>query len=153
MHDDVSAHDGRDDANRARAQQTPEAETVRRSGRARDTARLSDREVPIELTRTPDLVHAWLDGELPESGVRGAEAVRHVEFWKRVDRDLEVRRQAHAPVDLTERIMEALPTTAPRAVAPWWNRRMEMNPVAAAAAATGLLALGAAIGASMRVLR
>jgi len=111
---------------------------------------MADREVPIELTRTPDLVHAWLDGEIPESSVRGAEAVRHVAFWKHLDSDLEGRRQLHAPVDLTQRIMAALPETAPRAVSPWWHRPVEMNPVAVAAAAAGLLALGTAIGATLK---
>lgn len=142
MHDDLTPRDGREDANRSRAQETPEV------GQSRP-ARLSDREVPIELTRTPDQIHAWLDGEMPESSVRGAEATRHVEFWKRLDRDLEVRRQAHAPVDLAERIMAVLPTTTPQLAAPWWNREVSMNPVAVAAAAAGLLTLGAAIGASM----
>ncbi len=148
-HDDLTSHGGRDDLNRSRVPESSEAR--RESARDRESARMSDREVPIELTRTPDLVHAWLDGEIPESSVRGAEAVRHVEFWKRLDSDLEVRRQMHAPVDLTERIMTALPATAPRVVAPWWNRPVSMNPVALAAATAGLLAIGAAIGASVRV--
>ena len=137
MHDDLSARDGREDADRTRAPETPEAGQAR-PARAR------------ELTRTPDQVHAWLDGELPESAVRGAEATRHVEFWKRMDRDLEVRRQAHAPADLTERIMAVLPMTAPRTSAPWWNRSVAMNPIAVAATAAGLLALGTAIGATIK---
>jgi hypothetical protein len=58
---------------------------------------------------------------------------------------------AQAPADLTERIMAALPTAAPHAAAPWWNRPVEMNPVAVAAAAAGLLALGTAIGAGLHV--
>jgi hypothetical protein len=111
--------------------------------------RLADREVPIELARTPDRIHAWLDGELSESEVRGTESTRHLEFWKRLDRDLEVRRMAQAPVDLNARIMAALPAVAPYAAAPWWNRPVEMNPVAVAAAAGGLLAIGAAIGAKL----
>jgi hypothetical protein len=111
---------------------------------------MADREVPIELSRTPDLVHAWLDGEIPESAVRGAEAVQHVEFWKQLDRELEVRREARAPADLVARIMTALPATAPQAAESWWNRPVSMNPVAVAAAAAGLLALGAAIGANLK---
>jgi hypothetical protein len=91
-----------------------------------------------------------LDGELPESGVRGAEAVRHVEFWKRLDRDLEVSRHAHAPVDLTERIMAAIPATVPQAASPWWTRSVELSPVTVAAAAAGLLTIGAAIGATIK---
>ena len=60
MHDDLTARDGREDPNRSRAPEGAEVEPARPS-------RLSDREVPIELTRTPDQVHAWLDGELPET--------------------------------------------------------------------------------------
>jgi hypothetical protein len=150
MHEDMTAHDGREEVSRTRV---PEPSKVRDigSGRTEDGSRMVEREVPIELTRTPDLIHAWLDGEIPESSVHGVDAVRHVEFWKHLSGDLEVRRQTHAPVDLAERIMTALPATAPRAVAPWWHRPIEMNPLGVAAAAAGLLALGTAIGASLKV--
>lgn len=147
MYDELNAHSGREDTTRARA---PEPSKSTADSPRAEQSRMADREVPIELTRTPDLVHAWLDGEVPESSLRGAEAVRHVEFWKRVDRDLETQRQMHAPVDLSERIMAALPATAPRLVSPWWHRPIEMNPLAVAAAAAGLLAIGTAIGASLR---
>src|SRR5580692_6971875 len=149
MHDDLSARDGAEDMNHPHAQEMPESGQARPS-RARESGKLADREVPIELTRTPDLIHAWLDGELPESGVRGAEAGRIVEFWKRLDRDLEVRRHTHAPVDLTERIMEAIPATVPQAAAPWWSKPVELTPVTVAAAAAGLLTIGAAIGATIK---
>jgi|SRR5579862_2949046 len=149
MHDDLNAHDGREEINRSRA---PEPSKVGDFGSKRtDESRMADREVPIELTRTPDLVHAWLDGEIPESSLRGPEAARHIAFWKHMDQDLDTRRDLRAPVDLTARIMAALPTTAPRAVSPWWHRPVEMNPLAVAAAAAGLLALGTAIGASLKV--
>ena len=46
--------------------------------------------------------------------------------------------------------MAALPETTPSLVSPWWHRPVEMNPVAVAAAAAGLLALGTALGASLR---
>jgi hypothetical protein len=149
MHDDLTAHGEREESPRSRVPEPPKANEVG-SNRTSDGSRMADREVPIELTRTPDLVHAWLDGEIPESSVHGAEAVRHLEFWKRVDRDLEVKRQMHAPVDLTDRIMEALPQSVPSLVSPWWHHPIEMNPLAVAAAAAGLLALGAAIGVSLR---
>ena len=149
MHDDLTAHEGRDETPRSRVPEPARAGKVapQRTG---DGSRMADREVPIELTRTPDLVHAWLDGEIPESSVRGTDAMRHVEFWKRVDSDLEVKRQMHVPTDLTERIMAALPETAPGVMSPWWHRPIEMNPLAVAAAAAGLLALGTALGASLR---
>jgi hypothetical protein len=147
MPDDLISPDGREDASRSRV--PPRTTGDSRPADGRGAGRLADREVPIELARTPDRIHAWLDGELSESEVRGTESIRHLEFWKRLDRDLEMRRQAQAPADLTARIMEALPATAPHAVAPWWNRPVEMNPVAVAAAAAGLLSLGAAIGATL----
>jgi hypothetical protein len=150
MHDDLTAHEGRDETPRSRVPEPTKAGGVGRKRTSDDGSRMADREVPIELTRTPDLVHAWLDGEIPESSVRGAEAVRHVEFWKRVDHDLEVTRQMHAPADLTERIMAALPETTPSLASPWWHRPIEMNPLAVAAAAAGLLALGTALGASLK---
>lgn len=146
MQDDLTSRDGREEANRSRAAETP-AGDPRRPTKASDVDRLVDREVPIELTRMPDMVHAWLDGEAPESSVRGA---RHVEFWKRLDRDLEIRRHVMAPADMTERIMEALPTAAPRLAAPWWTRPVAMNPLAVAATAAGLIATGVAIGAALR---
>jgi hypothetical protein len=146
MHDELNARDERDQVNRSRAPESVPAG----DGRAAESRPMADREVPIELTRTPDLVHAWLDGEVPESALRGAEAARHVEFWKHLGSDLEVRRQMAAPADLVERIMEAIPTAVPQASAPWWNRSVSMNPLAIAAAAAGLLALGAAIGTTVR---
>jgi len=149
MHDDLTAREGHDETPRSRVPEPTKAGAVGRH-RTTDGSRMADREVPIELTRTPDLVHAWLDGEIPESSVRGEEAMRHVEFWKRVDSDLEVKRQMHAPADLTDRIMAALPETTPSLVSPWWNRPIEMNPLAVAAAAAGLLALGTALGASLK---
>ena len=111
---------------------------------------MADRGMPIELARTPELVHAWLDGEVPTSAVRGPEWAQHVEFWSRVDRDVESRRHLHAPADLAERIMAALPEASPRVAVPWWSRRLTINPLIVLAAAVGLLALGAAIGMTYR---
>jgi hypothetical protein len=145
MHDDLNAP-------------TPESrenngEPKRPSSSREPVRRVSDREVPIggtEGTHTSDLVHAWLDGELPETAVAGPDAARQVEFWKRVDRDLEQRRYLVTPADLTQKIMDALPATTPATATPWWSRPIAMSPIAVAAAATSLLALGAAIGASIR---
>ena len=149
MPDDLTAHDGRHEGERSRVPE-PSKGGISRSKRTADGAPMADREVPIELTRTPDLIHAWLDGEIPESSVRGADAGRHIAFWKNLGGDLETRRQTRAPVDLTARIMAALPTSAPEAAVPWWHRSIEMNPLAAAAAAAGLLALGTALGATLK---
>jgi hypothetical protein len=144
MHDDLNAPTPESRENNGEAKRPSSREPVRR---------VSDREVPIggtEGTHTSDLVHAWLDGELPETAVSGADATRQIEFWKRVDRDLEQRRYLETPADLTQKIMDALPATAPATATPWWSRPIAMSPIAVAAAATSLLALGAAIGATIR---
>jgi hypothetical protein len=144
MHDDLNAPTPDSRENNGEAKRPSSREPVRR---------VSDREVPIggtDGTRTPELVHAWLDGELPETAVAGPDAARQIEFWKRVDRDLEQRRYLQTPADLTQKIMDALPATAPATATPWWSKPIAMSPIAVAAAATSLLALGAAIGASIR---
>ena len=143
MHDDLNAPNPESRENGEAKRPSTSREPVRR---------VSDREVPIGGgdARTSDLVHAWLDGELPETAVAGADAARQIEFWKRVDRDLEQRRYLQTPADLTQKIMDALPATAPATATPWWSRPIAMSPIAVAAAATSLLALGAAIGASIR---
>ena len=144
MHDDLNAPTPESRENNGEAKRPSSREPVRR---------VSDREVPIggtEGTNTSDLLHAWLDGELPETAVAGPDAARQVEFWKRVDRDLEQRRYLVTPADLTQKIMDALPATAPATATPWWSRPIAMSPIAVAAAATSLLALGAAIGATIR---
>ncbi len=119
------------------------------SVRAIPAVPMADREVPIELARTPDMVHAWLDGELSISALRGAESARHVEFWSQVDQEVEERRQIHAPADLAERIMAALPDASPRTTTPWWGRRVTLNPVVLAIVSAALIALGAAIGVTL----
>jgi hypothetical protein len=141
MHDDLNARESAENVDDSR----PSRDVPR------DPARpMADREVPIDVSRTSDLVHAWLDGEIGESALIGHDAGRQVEFWKRLDRDLETRRHMQTPDYVTQRIMDALPEAAPAAT-PWWSRPIAMTPIAVAAAATSLLALGAAIGASIRV--
>jgi hypothetical protein len=149
MHDDLNAQNG-PEADRSSARETPGRS---KSGRQDSPALspLSDREVPIGVSRTTNLVHAWLDGDIAESQVMGTESARTVEFWKRLDRDLEVRRMMTTPSHLQEKIMDALPEATPTAaVSPWWGRTMSVSPIAVAAAAAGLLALGAVVGASVR---
>jgi len=144
MHDDLNAPTPESRENNGEAKRPSTREPVRR---------VSDREVPIGGgggMGTSELVHAWLDGDIPETAVAGADATRQIEFWKRVDRDLEQRRYLQTPADLTQKIMNALPATTPATATPWWSRPINMSPIAVAAAATSLLALGAAIGASIR---
>jgi hypothetical protein len=144
MFDEAGARDRREEWSEPVSRPRPSRATE--AGVPIPAVPMADREMPIELTRTPELVHAWLDGEASQSALRGPEWSRHVEFWSRVDREIEGRRQIHAPEDLTARIMAALPDVNPRMVTPWWGRRISVNPVAIAIAAAGLLAVGAALG-------
>jgi hypothetical protein len=148
-HDDLNANE------RLESIERPTSQLPSRNPRARQDAPatpLTDREVPIGVARSNDLVHAWLDGELSEAALSGTESARHVDFWKRLDRDLESRRVMQTPVHLQQKIMDALPaTTASTATeSAWWSRSIAMSPIAVAAAAAGLLALGAVVGASVQ---
>lgn len=136
MFDNLNAHNGRDRARRNDASQ-------------QSTEPLTDREVPIGVSRTPSSVQAWLDGDTAESTIEGTDT-RHVEFWARVNAETSRRRQVHTPVEVQQRIMAALPMTAPTAAMPWYRKDVTMNPAVAAAAAASLLAVGAAVGAALR---
>jgi hypothetical protein len=109
---------------------------------------IADREVPLAGRATPAAVHAWLDGELPESAVRHGDAAHDVEFWLRIERDVEVRREMKTPVHVYQQIMDSLPLTVPQAT-PWWRRRFTVSPVVALAAAAGAVAVGMAVGATV----
>jgi hypothetical protein len=111
---------------------------------------IADREVPLNGRATPEMIHAWLDGEVSETVVRHGEAVRDVDFWLRIEREVHVRREMKTPVHVMERIMESLPAARPEA-APWWRRQITMSPMIAVAAAIGAAAVGAAL--SVAVLR
>lgn len=106
----------------------------------------ADREVPLggPTATIADAVHAWLDGDAPESNVHRAEWSRDVEFWKRLDADLAERRHMRTPVHLQAQIMNALPMHAPQLITPWWRREFVVTPSGALAAATTLVALAAA---------
>lgn len=110
---------------------------------------ITDREVPLTGQQTPAAIHSWLDGELSESAVRQSDAARDVDFWLRLDREVQVRRQMTTPVHLYERIMEALPTSSPAVAEPWWNRSFTLTPAVAIAAAAGAVTIGLAIGATV----
>jgi len=149
MHDDLNAND------RLESMERPTSQMPSRSPRARQESPatpLTDREVPIGVARTNDLVHAWLDGELPEAALSGTESAHHVDFWKRLDRDLESRRVMQTPAHVQQKIMDALPalSTTTATETPWWGRSIAISPIAVAAAAAGLLALGAVVGATVQ---
>jgi hypothetical protein len=125
----------------------------RRSDRERPIA---DREVPLPPPSQRVLspaVHAWLDGELPEAALRGAdsETQRDVEFWNRLNEEAERRRRMRTPAFLEQRIMEAIPRTTPQLITPWWRREFVLTPAAALGAAAALVALVAAVTALLLV--
>jgi len=119
------------------------------AGRKRENGQperpLADREVPLTPPSAviADAVHAWLDGEAPESSVRRGEWSREVEFWKKLDEDLAARRRLKTPAHLQAQIMNALPMHAPQMITPWWRREMVVTPGAVIAAAAALVTVAA----------
>ena len=106
---------------------------------------MADREVPLTppSAAIADAVHAWLDGEAPESSVRRAEWARDVELWKRIDEDLAARRRLKTPAHLQAQIMNALPMQAPQIITPWWRRELVVTPGTVIAAAAALVTVAA----------
>ena len=135
MEHNLNAPDGRFDGDRDEPAQ-----------KASQTERLTDREVPLGRTSIPSAVHAWLDGELPESAAR-VEAPRDVDFWQKLGAETAVRRQVRTPAHVQAQIMAAMPQSAPTMITPWWRREFVVQPGTAIAAASGLILLGAAISA------
>ena len=140
MLDDLNPQGGRpqgQEPKRARAESQP----------------LTDREVPLAQGRNTAALHAWLDGELPESAVRTAESARDIDFWRKVTEETDRRRTMKTPAYLEAQIMAALPTQQMTAdgVQTRPAREVTMTPATAAVAAASLLAIGAA--ATVAVLR
>jgi hypothetical protein len=131
MFDDLHS-DGRSENGRKRENGQPERP-------------LADREVPLTppTATIADAVHAWLDGEAPESSVRRGEWSRDVDFWKKIDEDLAARRRLKTPAHLQAQIMNALPMHAPQIITPWWRRELVVTPGTAIAAAAALVAAAA----------
>jgi hypothetical protein len=107
---------------------------------------LADREVPLgpPSSSIADAVHAWLDGDAPESQARRADS-RDVDFWKKLDEDLAARRRLRTPAHLQAQIMNALPMHAPTLITPWWRREFVVTPTNAVIAAATLV-VAAAVG-------
>ena len=135
MSDNYSAHGGREDGRQSRDTRVPRSAP----------SPVSDREVPLGLSRTPPAIHQWLDGDTNESAVRRGDMTRHVEFWKRLDVEAGERRQMRTPAHVMTNIMAALPEGRPE-TAKWYRKRLEMNPLALAAVGAGLLAIGLSLG-------
>jgi hypothetical protein len=140
MIENTNARDGAGDAGRERPSRAPEFAQP-----------LSDREVPLVNTATGDIINRWLDGELPEPTTLRGDAARHVEFWRRIGEETDRRRHMVTPAHVQERIMEALPSIQTQTATPWFKRTVQISPAAALAAAAGLLALGAALTAALRL--
>ena len=140
MLDNLNARDGDGEAGRERPR------------RASENARpLSDREVPLENSPSSDLINLWLDGDAPEPTHLRGDAARQVDLWRRIGEETATRRHMATPVHVQAQIMAALPSTAPMAAEPWYKRPITVTPATAIAAAAGLVALGAALSASVRV--
>jgi hypothetical protein len=118
---------------------------------------LADREVPLGTSGPAarvlsPAIHAWLDGELPEAAVRKGDLQRDVEFWKQLTAAAEQRRHLRTPAHLEQRIMAALPHSAPQLITPWWRREFVVTPSVALGVAAALIALSAAVTALVVVL-
>ncbi|HEV2181793.1 MAG TPA: hypothetical protein VGR59_15805 [Gemmatimonadaceae bacterium] len=85
---------------------------------------------------------------MPESEARATANARDVEFWLRIEKEVEVRREMKTPVHVFSQIMEALPEDAPSAL-PWYKKQVTVSPMVAMAATAGAVAVGMAIGAAL----
>jgi hypothetical protein len=112
---------------------------------------LADREVPLgpPSTTLAAAVHAWLDGETPERDARRGDSARDVDFWNRLNEDLESRRHMRTPAGVQARIMDAIPQHAPQLITPWWRREFVVTPSAALIAAATLVVVAAATTAAI----
>lgn len=140
MLDHTNSPERRPDSGRAPSRGAGEARPV------------SDREVPLSRQPTPAVVHAWLDGDVPESVVRQGDAARHVEFWHRINVEVEQRRDMRTPPYVMEHIMSALPQETPRVMAPWWGQTLTLSARSAILIGAGLVTLGVLLALAARGL-
>jgi hypothetical protein len=142
MLDNLNARDDGGDAGRERPSRASE-----------QSQPLSDREVPISSsgTATSEMINSWLDGDAPEPVAVNAESARQIDLWRRIEQESERRRHLVTPAHVKAQIMAALPADLPQVALPWWKKSIQVSPVVALAAAAGLVALGAAIGTSVRI--
>ena len=107
---------------------------------------MADREVPLDRHGgLSAAVHAWLDGELPESAVRKGDTAKDVEFWQMIAQETSQMRRMRTPAHVEAMILDALPQTAPQVVNPWYRREFVMTPGTAATSALILVALTALV--------
>ena len=111
---------------------------------------LADHKVPLGHQKHDSrilspVVHAWLDGELPEASVRKGDTAHDVEFWKNINGEVQRRRRITTPTYLEAQIMSALPQSAPKLITPWYRREFVITPARAVGVAAGLVAVSVAI--------
>jgi hypothetical protein len=140
MLDNLNARGGSGDAGRERPRRASE-----------QSQPLVDREVPLDGTAASEMINRWLDGEAPEPVALSADTARQVDLWRRIEEESEHRRRMVTPAHVKAQIMAALPADAPQMALPWWKKSIQVSPVVALTAAAGLVALGAAIGNSLRI--
>jgi hypothetical protein len=68
-----------------------------------------------------------------------------VDFWLRIEKEVEVRRDMKTPAHVYQQIMEALPAATPRTT-PWYERSLTLSPMMAITAAAAAVAVGIVIG-------
>ena len=107
---------------------------------------MADREVPLDRHGgLSAAVHAWLDGELPETAVRKGDTAKDVEFWQMIAQETSQMRRMRTPAHVEAMIMDALPQTAPQVISPWYRREVVLTPGTAVASAVILVALTALV--------
>jgi hypothetical protein len=107
---------------------------------------MADREVPLDRHGgLSPAVHAWLDGELPESAVRKGETAKDVEFWQMIAQETTQMRRMRTPAHVEAMIMDALPQSVPQLITPWYRREVVLTPGTAVTSAVVLIALTAII--------
>ena len=109
---------------------------------------VTDREVPLgqQVGTLPMSLHLWLDGELPEAAVRTGTYAGDVAFWRRLNSTLADRsRVVRSPAGLEDRIMAALPQTAPMTISPWWRRELVVTPATVLGGGAALIAVTAVL--------
>lgn len=75
------------------------------SADAQDAA--TDREVPLAAPRTPDAIHAWLDGEQVSDSALHADD-RAYQFWSKLQDEAVRRRRVNTPAYVPAQIMSAI---------------------------------------------
>jgi hypothetical protein len=110
----------------------------------------AEREVALGGDGHPALVvQQWLDGEASEATARRASG-REVELWSRITEETERRRHMVTPAPMMERLMAAIPASAPVAPLSWWQRPAPFSTALALVGGAALLATGTALGVLLR---